>query len=76
MNVTTWWKASSFWNKIRALLGIFGPGTELALIATHTNPNFQIALCILGGLGYGISIIMEDKDNDGVVDIFEDKPTV
>jgi len=75
MNVNQWWKLTGFWNKIRALLGIFGPGTELFLIAQGAAPKLQIALCILGGLGYGIAIIMEDKDDNGVVDIFEDKPT-
>lgn len=76
MNIIKWWANANIWNKVRAVLGTFGPGTELFLIVKDANPNLQITLCILGGLGYAISIIMEDKDNNGVVDMFENKPKI
>lgn len=69
-------KKMSFWNKVRMFLGLFGPGTEMFLIVKDVNENFQIAICIFGLIGYAISIFMEDKDGNDIVDLLEDKPTV
>jgi len=60
-----------FWMKIKVLLGSLGIGTEVAL---HFGDSEMIWKYITGAatvIGIIITLFFEDKDSDGVVDLFE-----
>lgn len=76
MNVIKYWQTAGFWSKVRVTLGLFGPSSEAVMILKDVNEDFQLTLTILGFLGYALSIWMEDKDENGIVDIFENKTKV
>jgi len=76
MNVVKYWHTAGFWSKVRVTIGLFGPSSEVVMILKDVNEDLQLVLTILGFLGYALSIWMEDKDENGIVDIFENKPKV
>lgn len=64
----------SFWNKIRSALTAFGIGSEFALFIGESGEAYK---WIVGGatiLAIIITHAIEDKNNNGIADIFEDGP--
>lgn len=71
--VVSLWKRMSFWLKLRSLFGTLGVGGEFALFLGDSAHGYK---WIVGGATVVAIIIthfMEDKNNNNIVDIFEDK---
>ena len=62
----------SMWNKVRSILTAIGVGSEFAM---YLGDSSQAYKWIVGGatlLGIIITHGVEDKNNNGIADIFED----
>jgi len=67
------WKRMTFWTKIKGTVAGLGVGTELTLFIADSADVWK---WVAGGatfLGYLITIWIEDKNNNGIADIFEEK---
>lgn len=67
-----WYKAMSFWNKVRSILTAIGVGSEFALYLGESSEAYK---WVVGGATLLAIIIthgVEDKNSNGVADIFED----
>jgi hypothetical protein len=68
-----YFKRTSFWQKVRDSLAVFGvPSGALAAIV-GTDPLWLTISAISAALVALIAIWLVDKDGNGIVDIFEDK---
>lgn len=70
--IVNWWTRISFWNKVRSVLTAIGAGTEFALIIGEDGHFYK---WVVGGATLLAIIIthgIEDRNNNGVADIFED----
>lgn len=69
-------KTVSFWTKLNHSIQLFGTGSQLALVAAQASPVWNY---VTGGatvVAALVTIWMEDRNNDGVVDVFEKVITV
>lgn len=73
--MTKIWKTISFWTKLKATIGIFAAGSDVILLANNANPLWHGVVIISTILGLLLTAWIEDKDNDGIVDLFEDVKT-
>ena len=62
-----------FWAKMKLALGSAGIGTEIALHFGDSDPIWKYLTGLATFLSILITIFFEDKDNDGIVDVFENK---
>lgn len=72
--MSKWWHSVSFWTKLKGTLVSIGVGSEIALFvgdSSHVWKYIVLGATILGML---ITNWIEDKNNNGIVDIFEKKP--
>lgn len=70
--VVALWKRTSFWNKLRAIFSALGVGGEFALFIGDSHHSYK---WIVGGCTVAailITHLVEDKNGDGVVDIFQE----
>lgn len=69
----TFWKRTVFWDRVTKSLALFGPSGGV-VVGKYTEDPFWtgvgIACLLLAGI---ISIWLTDKDNNGIIDLFEDK---
>lgn len=70
------YKDVSFWNKINHTIQLFGTGGQVALALNHVLPIWNIVTGVATILAMVFAIWMDDKDNNGKVDIFEKQVTV
>jgi hypothetical protein len=71
----TLFKKSKFWTRVKDTFAIGGVLGQLGMERYQTNHEVQFWIGI-GSLGaYLIGLWMEDKNNDGIVDLFEDEQT-
>jgi hypothetical protein len=69
--LSRWYASMAFWTKIKYTVGLVGGGGTVTLVLTNT-PEWMS--WVVGGatfIGGAISVWMEDKNNDGIVDAFE-----
>lgn len=69
--IVKFWKRFSFWAKLKGILATVGIGGEFALYLGDSHEGYK---WFVGGatlLAIIITHITEDKNNNGVVDIFE-----
>jgi hypothetical protein len=69
--VISLWKHISFWNKLRSLFTALGVGGEFALFLGESHQSYK---WIVGGatiIAIVITHLVEDKNANGIVDIFE-----
>lgn len=71
--MSKWWKKMYFWTKLRATIASVGIGSEITLFMIDSNPTWKIVAVVSTIVGILITTWIEDKDNDGVVDIFQTK---
>jgi hypothetical protein len=69
--VKAFWIKMSFWLKLKASIAVFGVGSEISLFIGDSHDAWKWVAGIATALGLLITIIMEDKDNNGHVDLFE-----
>ena len=67
------WKKISFWNKLKATIGLFGLGGEVIMHIQDSHPVWKAVGLIATGLALAIAIWFEDKNNNGIVDSFENE---
>lgn len=68
------WQSVNFWLKIKATIASIGVGGEITMIATEQSAAWHYATIVATIMGILITNFVEDKDNDGIVDLFENKP--
>lgn len=66
------WEKMSFWTKLKALIASLGIGSEFAAFILEAHPALKTVIAILTLVGILITFFIEDNDNDGIVDVFED----
>lgn len=67
------WMRVGFWMKIKAIIAALGIGGEITLFIIESHPGWKIVAAIATMFGIFISILIEDKDNNGIADIFQKK---
>lgn len=71
--MSKFWKYTTFWDKVIKSLALFGPGGGV-VAGKYLDDPFWIGVGIVSALVAGwLAIWMVDKDNNGIVDIFEKK---
>ena len=63
----------TFWNKFRSILTAIGAGTEFALIIGESGEFYKWAVGGATLLAIIITHAVEDKNNNGVADLFENE---
>jgi hypothetical protein len=66
-----WWKAFSFWNKVRVFLGAIGVGGEITLYLADSYHWWKIVAAIATGVSIWATYYIKDKNKNGIVDFFE-----
>jgi membrane protein YdbS with pleckstrin-like domain len=61
----------SFWTKLKSFLVLIGVGSEVTLFAMEFSPAWKIVALVATLVSVLITILFEDKDGDGDVDILE-----
>lgn len=67
------YKDTTFWTKVSHTIQLFGTGGQVALVAAHASPIWNYITAGATIIGMVLAIWMEDKNNDGTVDVFENK---
>lgn len=67
------WKNMSFWNKIERIFGLVGGVTVADLGYNGADPKWFIIIGIVGVLAKILHILIEDVDNNGIVDLFQNE---
>jgi hypothetical protein len=65
-------KKLSFWVKLRTTIASLGIGSEVFLHFADSTPIWSLIAGFATILGILITVWIEDKNNDGIVDLFED----
>lgn len=67
------WHSISFWLKLKLILGGLGIGSEITLFMTEAAQGWKWLAGIATIIAFLITHLIEDKDNNGLADIFEKK---
>lgn len=70
------WRKAILWTKIKDTLALGGILGQAGMEALNTNQKIQLYVAVGTVLGYVVGMWMEDKNNDGIVDIFQTEVTV
>lgn len=65
------WKRTSFWTKVMLTIQAIGTFTQLSLIFGDSQHIYNVIVALVQLAGLILPIWMDDKDNNGTVDIFE-----
>lgn len=69
--VIKFWQKFNFWTKLKATFATLGVGGEISLFIGESHEKWK---WLVGGatlLSILITNFIEDKDNNGIVDIFQ-----
>lgn len=64
-----------FWNKVRATLLLVGIGSEVTLFVLDSSTFWKWFAAGATFIAMALAIWIEDKDNDGYVDLLQKKKT-
>ena len=70
------WKKAILWTKIKDTFALGGILGQAGMEALNTNQTIQMWVAVGTVIGYLVGMWMEDKDRDGIVDIFQTEVTV
>ena len=70
--MSKFWRKTIFWQRLRDSLAIFGMPSGALAAYMKANPFWLLLSVVSGILIALIAIWMADKDNNGIVDIFEE----
>ncbi len=70
--MTKLWKKVGFWMKLKVSIASVGIGSEVFMHFADTHPTWKIVAGVGTIVGILISVWIEDKNNDGIVDLFQD----
>jgi hypothetical protein len=65
------WKKAILWTKIKDTFALGGILGQAGMEVLNTNQTVQVCVAVGTVIGYLVGMWMEDKDHDGVVDIFQ-----
>lgn len=71
--IKRFWINMNFWLKLKSIIALFGAGGEITLIITEQSMIWHLITVVATITSILITNIIEDKDNDGIVDLFENK---
>lgn len=72
----SYFKTVSFWNKMNHSVQLFGTGSQVTLVASDASHVWNYIAAGATTVAMLFTIWMEDKNNDGIVDVFEKVITV
>lgn len=72
----SYFKTVSFWNKMNHSVQLFGTGSQLTLVAADASPIWNYVAGAATTIAMLFTIWMEDKNENGLVDVFEKVITV
>lgn len=72
--MSKFWHKTIFWENVKRTLAIFSGPTMVGLHEFGTADKWMMVAGGIGMLGGMLSIWMADHDNNGRIDLFEDKP--
>lgn len=70
------WKKAILWTKIKDTFALGGILGQAGMEVLNTNQSIQMWVAVGTVIGYLVGMWMEDKDRDGIVDIFQTEVTV
>ena len=70
--VVKWWQVMSFWNKVKLACLSIGVASETGMFLADIGHEWKIIVGCLSVTGIIIGIVFEDKNSNGIADIFED----
>ena len=68
-----WFKSFSWWMKLKITIGLFGAGGEITMIVNDALPEWHAVTIAASILAIAITHLIQDKDNNNVVDLFQKK---
>lgn len=71
--IQKWWVRMTFWDKVEKSFAIVGSLTVTELGIQEADPKWFIFIGIIGLLVKLLQIWFEDKNNNGIIDLFEDE---
>lgn len=66
-----WYKKVSFWNKIRAVIALFGVGGEATVWLTSQGAVWHVVVVCATAISLLLSQFIQDSNNNGIVDSLE-----
>jgi hypothetical protein len=69
-------KKYSFWTKVKATCLALGVGGEIGMFAAGAAPEWKGVVVVASIVGVVIAQLFDDKNNNDVVDMFENKPKI
>lgn len=69
------WKRAIIWTKIKDSLALGGILGQAGMEVLNTSEPIKLWVAVGTVLGYLVGMWMEDKNNDGIVDIFQTEVT-
>lgn len=71
--MSKFWKYTTFWDKVIKSLALFGTPVGISAGYFQANPTYLFIGGICAFVSAALAIWMVDENNDGLVDIFQDK---
>lgn len=68
----SYFKTVSFWNKLNHSIQLFGTGSQVALVAAEASHIWNYVAAGATTIAMLFTIWAEDRNGNGVVDVFED----
>lgn len=65
-------KSTGFWNKLNHSVQLFGTGSQVALVASESSHVWNYIAAGATTATMLVAIWMEDRNSNGIVDVFED----
>jgi hypothetical protein len=65
------WKKTIFWEGIKRTCAVYGAPTTAGLSFMDADSIWVITSGVIAGLGAFLAIWLTDKNNNGVIDLFE-----
>lgn len=72
--VIKWWKRTRIWGKVRDSCALLGTGTTITLEGADVQGFWAYFVMLITVLGTLLGIWMNDANQDGIADIFQDDP--
>ena len=69
----TLWKKSSFWQRIKDTIALFGTGGQVVLLLAEVPHLYNYITAAATALGMLVTLWFNDQDGDGNVDLFQDQ---
>lgn len=75
MSIASYLKRTTFWEKVNKTIQVIGTFTQLTLIFGDAQHIYNLVVAAAQLLGLLLPVWFDDKDHDGLVDIFQEETT-